>query len=376
MTDRSTLTQSAQHIVVKIGSAVLLDGKDRVDRTTFVSLVADLNSLRDDGRRVTVVSSGAVALGRQRVARVSSDAAPELPRLQALAALGQARLIQMYDREFAEYGLRCAQILLSRSDLGQRTSFLNARMTLEAVHRLCVVPIVNENDTTATEELRFGDNDELAAMTCGVVGADLLVILSDVPGILEREGDEFGDRVPQIGSDDPRLDALAGPSTSGFGRGGMISKVASARIAARFGCPTIIAPGKRPGVLRDLLNGTDLGTLVLPPDNVSLQGRKVWLGAGAMPTGAIECDSGAVRAVTERGASLLPTGIENVVGDFEEGEVVELVDAAGRAFARGMSTYSSADVRKIAGHNSDEIADILGFKVLDAVVHRDNLLLL
>jgi glutamate 5-kinase len=376
MTTRSELVQSARHVVVKIGSAVLLDGDERVDRRTFVSLIADLNSLLEEARRVTVVSSGAVALGRQRLTGDSDDGRRELPRLQALAALGQARLIQMYDREFAEYGRRCAQILLGRADLDQRTSFLNARTTLDAVHRLDAVPIVNENDTVATEELRFGDNDELAAMTCGIVGADLLVILSDVPGILERHGDELGDRIPMIGSDEERLDELAGPSTSGFGRGGMISKVASARAAARFGCPTVVAPGKRPDVLRDLFDGADVGTVVVPPETDALQGRKVWLGAGAIAAGKLRCDAGAVRAVTRRGASLLPTGITDVVGDFAEGSVVDLVAPDGDPFARGMSTYSATDVRKIAGHNSDEIADILGYKVLDAVVHRDNLLLL
>lgn len=375
MMSRQEIVAAAEHVVVKIGSAVLVRGARRVDRATFVALVADLNAMIDNGRRVTVVSSGAVALGRQRL---PADAAStvDLPRLQALAALGQSRLIQMYDREFAEYERQVAQILLGRADLDQRTSFLNARLTLDAVHRLGAVPVVNENDTVATEELRFGDNDELAAATCGLVQADLLVILSDVEGVLHRATDgTLTDRIVQIAADDPQLDAIAGPSQSGFGRGGMISKVHAARTAGRFGASTIIAPGKRPGVLAELFAGEDIGTLITPPQS-HVHGRKVWLGAGAMPAGSLVCDAGARRAVEERGASLLPSGVGEVRGDFASGAVVELVDASGTPFARGISTYSAEDTRRIAGHNSDQIATILGFKVLDSVVHRDNLLLL
>lgn len=366
----------AKHWVVKIGSAVLLRDRRHVDRTTFVSLIGQLAALIDAGKRVTVVSSGAVALGRQQVTAATADGPPELPRLQALAALGQARLIQMYDRELAEYGHKAAQILLGRADLDQRASFLNARLTLEAVHRLGAVPVVNENDTVATDELRFGDNDELAAMTCGIVQADLLVILSDVPGLLDVTEAGFGDRIPHLGADDPRLDSLAGPSKSGFGRGGMISKVTSARRATRFGCPTIIAPGKQPDILAAIAAGADVGTLITPSVDDALVGRRVWLGAGALPAGKLHLDDGAVRALTERGASLLPSGIMRVEGDFGEGAVVELLRPDSRPFARGIATYSAADLRRIAGHKSDEIAAILGYKVLDAAVHRDNLLLL
>jgi len=374
--DRNRLAATTKHWVVKIGSAVLLRDLRHVDRATFVSLVAQIASLVEGGRRVTVVSSGAVALGRQQFASAAPDGPVELPRLQALAALGQARLIQMYDRELAEYGLRAAQILLGRADLDQRSSFLNARLTLEAVHRLGAVPVVNENDSVATEELRFGDNDELAAMTCGIVQADLLVILSDVPGLLEVTNTGFGARIPVLTADDPRLDALAGPSKSGFGRGGMISKVTAARRATRFGCPTVIAPGKQTGVLDAVAAGEDIGTLITPSAADALVGRKVWLGAGALPAGRLQCDEGAVRAVTERGASLLPSGIRTVDGEFGEGAVVELLRGDGTPFARGICTYSAADIRRIAGHKSDEIAQVLGYKVLDAVVHRDNLVLL
>ncbi len=365
------------HWVVKIGSAVLLRGAQRVDRGTFVSLVAEIAALVELGHRVTVVSSGAVALGRQRVAPHAGGPSTDLPRLQALAAIGQARLIQMYDREFSEYGLQAAQILLGRADLDGRTSFLNARLTLDTLHRMGVVAVVNENDTVATDELRFGDNDELAAMTCGIAKADLLVILSDVEGILDRDDEgELGARLPSIAANDPELDRIAGPSSSGFGRGGMVSKVRAARSAARFGCSTVIAPGKRPGVLMALRNGEDVGTVVKAEGQSSVVGRKVWLGAGALSAGSVSCDGGAVQALSKRGASLLPSGIVAVEGEFGEGSVIDLLDESGAPFARGIATYSSNDIRRIAGSNSEEIASILGYRVLDAVVHRDNLLLL
>lgn len=376
MTDRSELVDAAHHVVIKIGSAVLLGEHGRVDRTTFVSIVEGINALIDNGKRVTVVSSGAVALGRRRLGYRREEGAPDLPRLQALAALGQPQLIQMYDREFAEYGRHAAQVLLGRADLDQRTSFLNARLTLDAVHRLGAVPIVNENDTVATDEIRFGDNDELAAAVCGIVQAEMLVILSDVQGVLERTETGLGPRIAAIASDDPALDRHAGPSVSGFGRGGMISKVASARSAGRFGAATVIAPGKQPGVLRALWDGADVGTLITPPSSDALQGKKVWLGAGAVSVGRLRCDAGAKAALTSRGASLLPSGIREVAGDFAEGAVVELLGPDGVTFARGMSTYSSEDTRRIMGKKSDEIAEVLGYKVLDAAVHRDNLLIL
>jgi len=237
-----------------------------MDRPTFVSLVKSVDQLLRLGHRVTLVSSGAVALGRQLLA--SEQELSDLPSLQALAALGQARLIRQYDEEFREYGRRAAQILFGRSDLDRRQGFLNARMTLESVHRLGAVPIINENDTVATEGLRFDDNDELAAMACGLVQADVLVILSDVEGVFDVElvdGERhFTERFAEINVDDPRLEEVAGPSESGIGRGGMISKLAAARAATRLGIPTVIAPGKRIGVLEALREGEDIGTLIRP----------------------------------------------------------------------------------------------------------------
>lgn len=365
----------AQHWVVKIGSGVLLRDKIHVDRPTFVDLIEGVDALITAGHRVTLVSSGAVALGRQTL---QNSVDRDLSSLQALAALGQAQLIQMYDQELRQYGHRAAQILFGRADLDRRDGFLNARMALDAVHRFGAIPVINENDTVATEGLRFDDNDQLAAMTCGLVRADVLVILSDVDGvcdIVEKDGKrELGARFPTAMADDPRLMEVAGPSTSGHGRGGMNSKVQSARTATRFGVPAVIAPGKRRHVLQDLRAGLDIGTLIVPAQD-SLQGRKVWLGGGAMPAGKLVCDGGAKIAVCTRGASLLARGILRVEGDWGVGSVVDLVDEAGEGFARGLVSYSALDVRKIQGQHSDAIQGILGFRV-DSVVHRDSLVLL
>lgn len=368
--------KNAHHWVVKIGSGVLLRDRIHVDRPTFVNLIQDVDALIRNGHRVTLVSSGAVALGRQVLGNAIDR---DLPALQAFAALGQARLIQMFDQELRQYDRVAAQILFGRADLDRRDGFLNARMALEAIHRFGAIPVINENDTIATEGLRFDDNDHLAATTCGLLQADLLVILSDVEGVCDveiREGKRvLGARFSSVLADDPRLMEVAGPSTSGHGRGGMNSKVGAARTATRFGVPAIIAPGKRAGVLSSLRNGDDVGTVIQPVDE-SLQGKKIWLGGGALPVGRLVCDKGATLAVRSRGASLLPKGILSVDGEWGVGSVVDLVDESQQIFARGLCSYSSSDVRKIAGLHSESIADVLGFRGFDSVVHRDNLVLI
>ncbi len=374
MSDRSNLASSS-HWVIKIGSGVLVrDG--RIDRPNFTSLVEGIHHLIEAGHLVTVVSSGAVAIGRRALPHVTGS---DLPELQALAALGQAKLIQMWDEELGHYGHRAAQVLFGRADLDRRQGFLNARLAIEAIHRLNVVPIINENDTIATEGLRFDDNDELAGMTSGLVQADLLVILSDVAGIYDVEVEDgnrrFTDKVDTISSEDPYLDVIAGPAVSGVGRGGMISKVAAARTACRFGIPCVIAPGKARHILEQIRAGDRVGTVVTPAQS-GLQGRKVWLGAGALSVGQLHCDLGAVEALTQNGASLLPRGVVAVDGEWPEGSVVDLVTPSGIVFARGLSVYSAAEIKELAGRHSDDIKEMLGYKVIDAVVHRDSLVLL
>lgn len=372
--------EEAERIVVKIGSAVFLREGVRVDRPAFASLVEGLDGLLRDDRSIFVVSSGAVAMGRQWLGEQARPTR-EIPQLQAFAATGQSRLMEMWETEFSHYNRKVAQILFSRDDLSERNRYLNARRTLERLERFGTVPVINENDTVATEELRFGDNDELAAMTAGLVGADALVLLSDVEGLKEVvEGPdgrrEYGATVETIAIDDPRVDEWAGPSDSNVGTGGMLSKVRSARIAARSGIPTAVAPGKRPGVLGELVAGQPVGTVFEPGEQEGVAGRKVWLGSGAMASGTVVCDDGARAAICDEGASLLPSGVVSVEGDFDEGEVIELVDESGQRFGRGSSVYSAEDLRQIAGVHSSDIESVLGFKVLDEAVHRDHLIVL
>lgn len=381
MTSRGSYVREARHWVIKLGSAVFLRDQRTVDRTTFAGLVEDIDALLSQGIRVTLVSSGAVALGRQSLG-LGPDATLNIPRLQAFAALGQSRLMQMYETEFAHYGRKVAQILFTRSDLDDRQRFLNARMALDMVHEFGALAIINENDSVATDELRFGDNDQLAAMTCGLVKSDLLVILSDIDGVFDVVVDEgtgarrLTERISEMCADSEELDRIAGPSISGVGRGGMITKTTAARIAARVGAPTVIAPGKRRGILRKIADGEDVGTLIYPPQKGSLAGRKVWLGSGARSVGRLHCDAGAVHALQASGASLLAKGIHRVEGDFPEGSVVELFSPAGEAFARGVTVYNASDMRRIAGRHSHEIETILGYKIIDEIIHRDNLVLL
>lgn len=367
---------NARHWVIKIGSGVIVRDARFIDRPTFTGLVEGIHHLLEHGHRVTVVSSGAVALGRRTHTHAVGN---DLPELQALAALGQAQLIRMWDDELRHYGRRAAQVLFGRADLDRRQSFLNARLALDAIHRLNVVPVINENDTIATEGLRFDDNDQLAGMTAGLVQADVLVILSDIDGVYDveiREGQRhFTQRFGCLPADDPRLDLVAGPSVSGVGRGGMISKINAARTACRLGIPCVIAPGKGINILQALRSGAEIGTQIVPAQT-AVQGRKVWLGAAAMSVGRLHCDAGAVRALSQAGASLLPRGVTRIDGEWPEGSVVDLVDPDGNVFGRGLSVYSSVDAARLKGHHTDDIEKILGYRVLDAVVHRDSLVLL
>ena len=369
------------HWLIKVGSNILLSDQASVDRLTFASLVRGIDALKRQGIRVTLVSSGAVALGRRTLRGSPLERVPvrrDVASLQALAALGQPHLMRLWSEEFAHYEHTVAQLLFSRSDLDDRPRYLNARRALERLHQLGVIPVINENDTVATEELRFGDNDQLAAMTCGLVGADLLVILSDVEGVLDRQDGQLTARIVQEAADAPRLDEVAGGTSSGVGTGGMRSKVNAARIAARFGVPTCIAPGRKVGVLEALLGGEDVGTLLTaPPPGEHVVGKRVWLGAGARPQGQLVCDEGARSALLHRGASLLPRGVVEVRGEFQEGAVVELVSQdGGIAFALGVIHYSSEAARRLCGMRAEQIEEALGYRISDELVHRDNLVIL
>ncbi len=354
----------ARRIVVKIGSRLLAESP--AGRPAAIADQIALLRCRDV--EVIIVSSGAIALG---VRRLRLPGRPhDLPSLQAAAAVGQSRLMQHWEHAFAVHDLAIGQVLLTHDDLGDRRRFLSARLTLRALLDHGVVPIINENDTVATDEIKFGDNDQLAALVVNLIGADALIILTDVEGVR----DASGARMPIVHDIDREAVPVAGGSTSGVGSGGMASKVSSARIVTRTGVPAIVAPGREPDVLPRVLAGVDLGTLFVPGPDV-LSARKHWIAYGAKPAGRLVIDDGAARALRDHGRSLLPAGVTAVEGEFELGDTVSII-ADGTELGRGLVAYPAADLRKISGLQSAAIEARLGYKSIDEAIHRDDLVIL
>jgi len=299
-----------------------------------------------------------------------------MPQIQALAAAGQSSLIQTYEEAFAAHGLKVAQILLTHEDLADRARFLNARNTLFTLLQWGVVPVINENDTVATDELKFGDNDNLAALICNLVEADLLIMLTNTEGLYARDPREDPDAplLSIVEATDPKLMKAAGRRPTTFGRGGMVSKVQAVKKAAAIGIPSLVANGLRPGILEALFAGEELGTLFLPQAQ-KLKSRQYWLAYNVSPQGAILVDTGAREALVHLGKSLLPAGILEVFGGFRKGAPVSLMDPEGQTFAVGLSNYSSRDINTIKGKQTQEIAQSLGHKDYDEVIHRDNMVI-
>jgi len=372
---KQALVARARRVVVKIGSNVLAgDGGLREER--LGALAREIAALVAGGRQVVVVTSGAVAAGAARLGRVGG--ARGIEWRQAAAALGQIGLMAAYERAFAAHERQVAQVLLTHADLANRRRYLNARHTLRALLDLGVVPIVNENDTVAVEELKFGDNDNLSALTAALVEADLLVILSDVAGLHTRDPrvDNAAPVVRVTRADDATMLRAAGPSRSQVGTGGMASKVAAAGKAAAAGIPTFIADGTADGVLAGVFDAAaESGTLVLP-DGDRLGRRKHWIAYTLKPAGTLHVDEGAERALARGGRSLLPSGVARVEGGFGVGDCVRCVGPTGREFARGLVNYTAAEMERIKGVHTREIEQLLGYKGSDEVIHRDDLTLL
>jgi glutamate 5-kinase len=372
---KQALVARARRVVVKIGSNVLAgDGGLREERLR--ALAGDIAALVAGGRQVVVVTSGAVAAGAARLGRVGG--ARGIEWRQAAAALGQIGLMAAYERAFAAHERQVAQVLLTHADLANRRRYLNARHTLRALLDLGVVPIVNENDTVAVEELKFGDNDNLSALTAALVEADLLVILSDVDGVHTRDPRLAADAAPVRVSraDDPALASAAGPAITGVGTGGMASKLAAAQKAAAAGIPTTIADGTRDGVLAAVFDvASECGTLLVAEGD-ALARRKHWIAYTLKPSGSLHLDAGAERALAKGGRSLLPSGVRGVEGSFGIGDCVRCVGPDGREFARGLVNYTAAEVERIKGVHTREIEQLLGYKGSDEVIHRDDLTLL
>jgi len=363
----------AKRIVVKIGSSTLTrDGRLRPAK--FTAIARDVARVRARGHQVVVVSSGAIAIGSRRLGWDHNGRT--IREKQAAAAVGQIGLVELYQRRFARHGLAVGQVLLTRAGLEHRERFLNARRTMLELLRLGVVPIVNENDTVATEEIRFGDNDNLAATIVNVVGGDLLVILTDVEGLYER-APEPGLPKPPLIRTVPKITAaverLASGAGSRYGSGGMITKLQAARNAAHSGAATILCHGEVAGILEKLVDGERHGTLFEAGEK--LRGHKHWLAFMAKSSGRIVIDAGAVRALDERGRSLLPAGILRVEGEFRIGDSVACVNESGQEVARGLAGYSSADVARLAGQRTNAIERVLGYSNGDEVIHRDDLVL-
>src|SRR5690554_5397535 len=364
----------AQRWVVKIGSALLTADGRGLDRNAMAIWVQQMVALRQQGIDLVLVSSGAVAAGMSRLGWLERPSA--IHELQAAAAVGQMSLVKAWESSFAEHNERTAQILLTHDDLSDRKRYLNARSTLRTLLELGVIPVINENDTVATDEIRFGDNDTLAALVANLVEADLLVILTDRDGMYDADPSKNPDAqvIYEARADDPKLDAMAGGSAGALGRGGMQTKLRAARLAARSGAYSVIVGGRIEHVLDRLHAGERLGTLLLPEKGM-LAARKQWLAGHLQTRGRLVVDDGAVRALQSGRSSLLPVGVKAVEGNFRRGEMVVCAAMDGREIARGLVNYGAQEAAKIVGQPSEAIAGILGYVDEPELVHRDNLVL-
>jgi glutamate 5-kinase len=366
----------SQRIVVKLGTSTLTGGAKKLSMPNLVDLARQVGALHEAGCQVVLVSSGAMAAGREVL---GYPALPKhLPAKQMLAAVGQPRLMALYEQVFAIYSIHVAQVLLTRADFTDRQGYLNARNTLDALLQQGIVPIINENDTVATEEIRFGDNDNLSAQVANLVEADLLLLLTDQEGLYTADprADTSAHLIHKV-PPEPFPDQLwqaAGGSTTGLGTGGMVTKLQAADLARHAGVSVVIARGSEPNVLTRLAHGEELGTHFIPAIN-KLEARKRYVLSGSRAAGELEVDAGAARALA-RGGSLLPAGVVRVSGEFERGDTVRVVAAGGRALAVGLSSYPAADLARLCGKKSGEIEAILGYTLGDEAIHRNNMILL
>jgi glutamate 5-kinase len=368
------MARKSTRLVVKIGTSSITGGTPALQRPKMLEFVQQIARLHMHGTEVTVVSSGAQAAGRERLGFPKIDRS--VPAKQMLSAVGQSRLMHYYSELFEIYDIVVAQVLLTRDDLTNRTRYLNARDTLTELIGRRIIPIINENDTIATKEFRVGDNDNLAAMVAATLDADLLVLLTDQPGLYTA--DPRKDPSAKLIKDIDRIDAstymLAGGTGTRLGTGGMYTKIEAAHIAMRAGVTTVIASGTEPDVLARLVTGERIGTRFHTATNL-LESKKRWL-LTDKPHGTLTVDAGAMRVLIERKASLLPVGITRIEGEFERGEMVMIVGPLGEKIAHGLSNYPANDLRQLCGVKSDRILEVLGYTYGDTIIHRDNMVML
>ncbi|MFA5082382.1 MAG: glutamate 5-kinase [Hydrogenophilaceae bacterium] len=370
-----SIIADASRIVVKVGSALVTNDGRGLDHARLARWAEQIAALSKMGKEVVLVSSGAIAEGMQRLGWSKRPRA--LNELQAAAAVGQMGLIEAYERGFRGHGLHTAQVLLTHADLANRERYLNARTTLRTLLGLKVIPIINENDTVTTDEIKVGDNDTLGALVANLIEADVLIILTDQPGLYTADPRQHPDAefVHEATAGDPRLEAMAGGAGSSVGTGGMLTKILAAKRAARSGAHTVIASGREDQVLERLARGEAIGTRLLARQE-PLAARRQWLADHLQVRGKLVLDQGAVHALVEQGKSLLPIGVVEVRGDFQRGEVVGCIAPDGRDIARGLVNYSADEARRIARRPSSEIVALLGYQEEPELIHRDNLALL
>lgn len=368
-------TSECRRWIIKIGSSLLTNDGRGLDVDAIQGWVDQMVALKRAGLELLLVSSGAVAEGMTRLGW--SERPHALHKLQAAAAVGQMGLIQAYESQFQKYGLHTAQVLLTHDDLANRQRYLNARSTLQTLLDLGVIPVVNENDTVTTEEIRFGDNDTLAALVANLIEAELLVFLTDQQGLFSSDPRTSPDAelIQEAQAGAPRLETMASGSGGALGRGGMLTKVRAAKLAARSGTQTVIAYGREENILQRVATGNFRGTRLYPVRE-PLAARKQWLAGQLQVRGSLSLDPGAMRVLQGAGSSLLPVGVTRVEGQFDRGDLVVCFGPGGEEVARGLVNYSAAESRRIIGHASNRIESILGYVDEPELIHRDNLVLL
>ncbi|MBQ2644740.1 glutamate 5-kinase [bacterium] len=373
--------KNAKRIVFKFGTNVLRGDDGEISLSRIYSFIEDISKLHKQGKEVIIVTSGAVGLGANKV---HGDTSSDIVLKQACAAIGQTTLMSIYEHGFDKYNITCAQILLTEDDFSQRVRYLSLSNVLNRLLELKIIPIINQNDTVSTSELEdevevfevsFSDNDKLSALVASRLEADLLVILSDIDALYDKNPKEHNDakKITIVEEVTPEIECMGQEASKG-GRGGMKTKLEAAKVVTRSGGHVIIACGKTPNILKKIFTEDNIGTIFLPTEQ--LTGRKRWIGYATNITGKIKINSGAKKALLEKEASLLSIGVTDIIGDFKKGEVVSVLDENGNEFARGMVNYSCADCKKIIGVHSEKILEILGYKNYDAIITRDNIVIL
>jgi glutamate 5-kinase len=377
MESKKTTSTSYYRIVIKIGTNILGGMAGKIDTRFIEQVAAQVEELKKQGRDILIVSSGAIGMGMNELGW--KERPKTLPERQALASIGQSRLMHIYDEIFSKHGLRVAQVLLTEYDLRDRSHYLNARNTLLKLLDLGVIPIINENDAVAVDELKIGDNDTLSARVASKVGADLLILLTDVDGLYNKNPQKYKDAkiIPVVEKLTDELQSAAEGAFNHYGTGGMATKLLAARMAMGSGVTMYIAHGTRDGILLKVANDEGVGTKFIPNKTAKLSSREKWIAYG---TGIVKnyifVDDGARKALVEKGKSLLPSGIKRIEGTFKPGDVVRVMDLKGQIVARGLVNYSSDDLEKIKGLKSSQIPAVLGHKAYEEAIHRDNLVLL